>query len=304
MNPYRKHAYLLLLIVSVIWGVAGVVIKYTLGEFPPLLFLTYRFGISSIVALISFITFGIRFPKDKKLLLITLFYAFLVSTVSLGLLFLGTEQTTALDAILISATAPIMLAAAGALFLKEHVTLREKIGISIAFAGTLVTIVEPVIRNGAGWAGLGGNLLIFASVLVATVTAVMAKILLRKDVEPFFVTNVSFVVGFLTLIPFVFIFYSSSEISQIVSNAPPSYHMGVVYMALISGTLAYTLWHKAQKSIEVGEAGLFTYLTPVFGAPLAVIWLGESLSLPFIIGAVVIGLGVAIAEYKKPQKAA
>ncbi|PJA42810.1 EamA family transporter, partial [Candidatus Woesebacteria bacterium CG_4_9_14_3_um_filter_39_10] len=44
MNPHRLKAYILLLIVAVIWGIAGPVIKFTLGGFPPLLFLTYRFG--------------------------------------------------------------------------------------------------------------------------------------------------------------------------------------------------------------------------------------------------------------------
>lgn len=301
MNPHRLHAYILLLAVSIIWGVAGVVIKYTLGAFPPLVFLTYRFGIASLAAILSFFIFGFKIPKDKNVLLISAFYGFLTSTVALMLLFFGTESTTAIDATLISATAPITIAAAGAIFLREHITGREKIGITIAFLGALITILEPVIKNGASFAGLGGNLLVFASVIVGTANAVLAKVLLRKGVDPLFATNASFIVGFLTTAPVAFIVHKPAEVVGLIGSSPLSYHLGVFYMALISGSLAYTLWHKAQKTIEIGEVGLFAYLYPVFGTPLAVFWLKEKITVPFIIGAAIIAVGVVIAEYKKSR---
>jgi drug/metabolite transporter (DMT)-like permease len=70
-------------------------------------------------------------------------------------------------------------------------------------------------------------------------------------------------------------------------------------MAVFSGNIAYFLWHKAQKTIEVSEAGLFTYLQPIFAIPLAVLWLQETVSLPLLVGGVVTATGVFIAEYKK-----
>ena len=39
----RIKAYILILIVTIIWGVASPIIKYTLDGFDPLSFLTYRF---------------------------------------------------------------------------------------------------------------------------------------------------------------------------------------------------------------------------------------------------------------------
>ena len=78
--------------------------------------------------------------------------------------------------------------------------------------------------------------------------------------------------------------------------------MGVWYMALISGSLAYYLYVKAQRSIEVSEAILFNYLQPVFSIPLALFWLGEKITPAFLLGALIIALGVIIAEYKKAYK--
>jgi drug/metabolite transporter (DMT)-like permease len=80
------------------------------------------------------------------------------------------------------------------------------------------------------------------------------------------------------------------------------YHAGVWYMAILSGTLAYFLYVRGQKSIEVSEAALFNYLQPIFSIPLAVFWLQESLTPTFVIGAIIIACGVIIAEYKKKYK--
>ncbi|MBI3443236.1 DMT family transporter [Candidatus Woesebacteria bacterium] len=301
MNRYRVRAYLELLLVSAIWGIAGVVIKYTLGGFDPLIFLTYRFAISTVLGMGLFAFYGVKIPQNPKILAITLFYGFLTSTVALGLLFLGFDKTTAIDATLISASGPIFVAAAGAIFLKEHVTSREKIGITIAFLGTAITILEPILKNHDGFAGFEGNLLVFGSLLIGVVTAVLAKVLLRHEVSPVSAANLSFIVGFFTILPFSLVFHGTSQIISQIARASISFHVGVLFMALISGNLAYTLWHKAQKTIEVGEVGLFSYLYPIFATPLAIIWLKEKITLPFIVGAAIITIGVVIAEYKKKK---
>lgn len=298
MNPARKRAYIELLIVAVIWGAASPVIKYTLGGFSPAVFLTYRFFISAILAVIIFAITGFKLPKNPKTLALTLFNGFLLSTVSLGLLFLGTDKTTSMDSNIISTMGPITIAIAGVFFLKERVTKREAIGILIALAGTLITIIEPVLKSGSGFGGLEGNLLVFGSVVVATITAVLAKVVLRDNVDAITATNLSFMVGFLTILPFGLPQIISSKF-KIITSVPLSFHLGVFYMAILSGTLAYFLWHKAEKSIEISEVNVIAYLYPVFGTPLSVFWLGEKVTLPFVIGAIVIAIGVFLAQWKK-----
>ncbi len=295
MNPHRLKAYFLLLIVAVIWGVAGPVIKFTLGGFPPLLFLAYRFGLSTLVAIILFLFLGFRFPKDKKTKVELIIYGFITSTVTLGFLFFGQEKTTALDATLITLINPLVISLAGARFLKEHVTAREKIGMTIAFLGTILTIIEPFLQNGHSLTRFSGNVLVFISLLAAAWGAILAKKLLRADVNPLTLTSTSFIIGFLTLAPFAILKY---KISAVTSVSLP-YHLGVIFMALVSGSFAYFLANKAQKTIEISEAAVFSYLYPIFAAPLAVVWLGEKITPVFILGAAIITIGVVIAETKK-----
>lgn len=298
MNPYRLRAYILLFTTSVIWGIAGPIIKFTLGGISPLLFLTYRFGLASIFAVLQLTLIRFKFPKDLKTLLTIFIYAFLTSTVCLGFLFLGLEKTTVLDMELISLIGPLLIVLTGVVFLNERVTLREKIGISIALLGTLLTIIEPVIKDG-GAGRISGNILIVLYLIANAFSALFLKKLLRENYSALALTNLSFIVGFVTLTPLAYILVGPKAMLTSITNLSLPYHLGVIFMAFISGTLAYTLGNKGQKTIEIGEAALFSYLTPIFAAPLAVFWLKEKITPIFVIGAIVIVLGVIIAEYKK-----
>jgi drug/metabolite transporter (DMT)-like permease len=290
----------MLLIVTAIWAIATPVIKFTLSGFNSLTFLTYRFGLSSVIAIISILFVGWRLPKDKKILTLMLIYCLLNPTVILGFYFLGMEKTTVLDTTLIFLINPILFSTAGVIFLKEHITKREKVGMAIAALGTALTVIEPIIHNGANFTKLSGNILILVSAIISVGTAILAKKLLRYGVHPLTMTNFSFLVGFLTLLPLFLIMRPASFTNSFI-DTPLPYHLGVIYVALLSGSLAYYLSNKAQKTIEVGESAVFAYLSPLFSAPLAVIWLKEKITPIFILGAVIITVGVIIAEVKKRQ---
>lgn len=304
MNPYRLRAYILLFLVSLIWGIAAPVIKYTLQGIDSLSFLSYRFFLAGVLG----ITYLIFFARSHITLIRhnasgIFLYSFFATAVSLGLLFLGMERTTVLDAVLIGAVSPLVTAVFGILFLNEHLTNQEKVGILIAFLGTMITVVEPILSQTSDLFQLSGNLLVVGYLLANGYATVLAKKLVRKNVEPFMLSNISWIIGFLVIFLVLILRSPAKEIAATISSLSFPYHLGVIYMAFISGTLAYALWLKGQKSIEVSEAGLFAYLMPVFSAPLAVLWLGEKITFPFAVGAVVIVLGVIIAEYKRKKLA-
>jgi len=299
MISARHRAYLMLLIVAVIWGIASPVIKFTLAGFNPVTFLTYRFGISTVFAIIIFLITGWHIPNNKKILWQMILYGFLTSTVSLGFLFFGLKTTTVLDSALITLANPLIISLSGVYFLKEHLTKKEKIGIGIAVIGTILTVIEPLIQNHGNQIKLSGNILILGYVITTAIGAVLAKRLLRENVNPLTMTNFSFIVGFISLLP-LFLYTNNNSLITIHS-VPTVYHIGVFYMALFSGSLAYYLSNRAQKTIEISEASVFSYLNPVFSMPLAIVWLGEKITPIFIVGAIVIATGVAIAEIKNKR---
>lgn len=293
MSDGRIRAYTYLLLVVVIWGIAPTVIKFGLSEIPPFLFLTYRFLITTIVLLPVFILSKNRSLGLKNLPLVIL-VSFLGSTLNLGLLFYGTQFTTSLDSSLITATAPIFVALAGTWFLHDRVTKKERIGIIITIVGTVVIAFQSFFEKNPGVvSGITGNMIIFISNIAFVAYLLTSKEALRKGVSPITITFMMFFIGFLTSLPL-----SYHDLGSITKLSLPA-HLSVVYMALFSGALAYYLYQKAQKRIEASEAAVFTYLTPIITAPIGVIWLHEKLTIPYIIGSVIIALGVFLAEWKK-----
>lgn len=298
----RTKAYFSIIIATIIWGIAGPIIKFTLEGIQPIPFLTYRFGLSAFVGIITFLLHGYSIPKDPKTLIILLVHAFFTSTIALGLLFFGLENTTVLEMTIITLAVPVLTSTAGAYFLREHITKREKIGMGIALLGTLFTVFEPLFLSGNSSMRFSGNILIFLYIVANILPVILAKKLLRLGVSANALTQTSFIVGFLSFIPIVLFNPGLQNFTNDIINLEFKYHLGVWFMAFLSGSLAYYLYNKAQKTIEVGDASVFAYLYPIFSTPLAVLWLGEKITPAFITGGIIIIIGVIIAELKgKPQ---
>lgn len=305
MNHQRSHAFLLLLFVSIIWGVAAPVIKFTGATFSPALFLTYRFLLSSLVAVWYFSThkdvLRILLKKPNEVITHSLFTVIL----GLGLLFLGFTYTDAVTGALLAATGPLFAIVAGAMFLKEKVTKTELAGVGLALFGSgIITVPTGTVSFELELLSLLGALFIILSRVFDALGNVYTKKALNNGIAPDTISHASFMIGFCIFSLISLFTIPIPEGIQTILEAPPSAHLGVLYMALISGTLAYGLAHKALKHLHLGEASMFSYITPLWATPVAVLWLGEPITMKFIVGAAIIAAGVALAEYHRTKKRA
>jgi len=301
MNPRRLKSYIMLISVAAIWGAAGPIIKYTLQGIDPIPFLAYRFIIASFFSIIFFvhkIERGKKFRRLRANFKLAILYGILAIPIALGLLFLALDKATVLDLALIGVIGPLIVTAGGAIFFREHITKREKLGIAIVVTGILINSFFPLLAGGSK-VRLTGNILLLLFLLADSTSLLIAKKAVQKKIKSANLTNLAFIIGAATFIPLVLITYGAENFLKIISTLPFKYHLGVWYMALVSGNLAYFLYVRGQRTIEVSEAVLFNYLQPVFMIPLAIFWLRESLSLAFIIGAIIIAIGLIIAETKK-----
>lgn len=293
--PVRKKAYFYLLIGDMLWGWAGPVVKHTLGYVTPIQFLFYRFWI--VTALFTpFFWRDIRkhhpFPwRDIGLMLLI---GLLGGPLCLWLIFAGTVYTTAIDAAVIVAMAPIFVIVTSRIFLKENVTRQEWLGVGIALLGTLITTFGPLFE-GSLFAGkhLTGNLLVLASNIAWGFYVVAVK-RFSKKYSAFVITALTFFAGALMMTPLLFA--EGNGTTGFDGRAG----WGIIYMAVFSSLIAYTAHNQGVAIIEASEATVFSYLQPIFAAPLAFFWLNEPLTGYFILGAIVITLGVIITERRTP----
>ena len=301
MERHRLTAYIELLVAISIWGIGASVIKFALGSLPPFIFLSYRFLFTSIILLPFFLAEKSKGINRKNIWMLLLI-AFLGSTLNLGLYFYGTKLSTSIDASLITSTAPILIILAGAIFLKEHVTHSEKIGIGITLLGTFVIMLQSFFEpGGVPKTAVLGNILLFGCNVAFAAYLILSKEVLKDRISAFTLTFATFLVGFVTTLPLTLFETKPANLMPIILHLNLPTQASVIYMAVLSGALAYFLYQKAQKTIEASEASVFQYLQPLATAPIAVAWLGEKITIPMVMGSFLVGIGVFLAEWKKKR---
>lgn len=289
-----KFAYIALFLSSFIWGIASPVIKITLNYISPVQFLFFRFLLASIIMLIPVILKLKSVNLSKNDLLLYLFLGFLSSPLNLILIFWGINRTTAIDASLISVTKPIIVIIGSILFLKEKVTKIEFLGIFIAVFGTILTIIQPLINSSFDFLkNIQGNLLVLAGTIVwAAFTLITKKV--NKKIDSLLLVGISFLVGLVVITP-MSIFENGFHLDTLFSINPKAIP-GIIFMSIFSSVAAYWAYTYGLKKIEASKATVFTYLQPLFGIPVSIVFLKESLTLSIIIGALLIITGVFISE--------
>lgn len=299
-------AYFLLLVTAALWGIAAPIVKYTLTFIDPISFLFYRFILVSLLFSVPFLMAIRKKPLSLRQLIKLGGIGAIGGPITLLLIFFGADRTSSLNASLIIAMAPVLVVLSGAWFLKEKVTKRERLGLTIALGGTVLTVIQPLIAgNGFARSHLWGNLLLLIHNFVWTTYCILIKKQSDKH-SPLVLTAITFFSGVVILTPLFLnqkalynpqrFPYQAPEPPLRVATPDPKAIPGILYMSIFSSVIAYTTHNWGMSLIEASEGTIFTYLQPVFAAPLAFFWLDEKMSLPFWLGAGLIGLGVFLAE--------
>ncbi|HWA51701.1 MAG TPA: DMT family transporter [Patescibacteria group bacterium] len=293
---YRFRAFVFLIISALISGIAGPVIKLTLKNVPVDTFLFYRFFISSVIVILLLPFAKLKIPKKPSILLNFILYGFLNSTVALGFLFLGANKTTLLNWSLITLISPILTILAGYIMLHDRISRKLKMGILITFLGAFIILIGPFITTGDNVGEVSGNIFVVISMIAGAASTIIVKNLLRQGEDPLSLSNFSWVIGFFSFL--IIILFNGKLVNtfETIQSLPIQYHLGVLYMAIFSGSIAYYLGNSAQKTLSVSEAAVFGYVPSVISAILAVILLGDAITVYVIIGTIITFAGVYLAE--------
>ncbi|MFN3974375.1 MAG: DMT family transporter [Dehalococcoidia bacterium] len=203
--------------------------------------------------------------------------------------YLGLAQSTAVNGSLIqpttAATATALLAWA---FLRERLAPWRYLAFPLATAGvTLVILGDPARKIDPS--SLLGNLFFVLGGSSFALSNVIGRRLFRRTP-----TVLAVVVGN-PLGALVLLLVSVGE-----GGWPGLLHASwrvwaaVAWMGLLATGLGYLWWYEGVRRLGATRTGVFTFLVPVVGAFLSVIFLGESLQILQIVGGLLALLGVAL----------
>ncbi|MDO8452175.1 MAG: DMT family transporter [bacterium] len=294
--------YVLLLITSIIWGIVGPIIKNTLFYVEPVTLLFWRFVFTVAFVLPFFIFYLYKNPIKLSWIPKLIAIGVLGGVLPLILVFNGFKLTSSIEGTLIASVSPLLVAIGAAFFLKEKLLKRELVGISLAIAGTVFVAIEPFFQSGLkGDDRVLGNILILLYALSWASSVVLVKEWKGQHIRPFHITSTSFIVCLIAFTPLAFL-----EAGGFPRVDFSNFNIlgGLLYMSILSSTVAYTLYYIALEKVHAAQADIFNYLQPVFAIPLSILWLNEKLT-PFIImGMLLIISGVGVAEYHARKRRA
>jgi len=288
------RARLALLTAIVLWAVSFVATKVALESAPPLVVVSLRLLISAACFLPLIVaTGGSRglggLRVLRQLFVLSLFGAGLhYATQTIGL-----QYTTASNASLFTTTGPITILLLSALVLGERITPRKAAGVALAVAGVLVVMGPAKLTSLELDQHILGDLLVLTSLVLWGLFTVFGK-RLTDELGALRVTAWVTVIGATWMAPvgWAQIRLTGFALSALGGEA----WAAIAFLGVGCSFLATLLYFVALGQSESQKVGVYLYLIPPLTAGFAAFYLGETITLNLVVGAVLVFAGVALTE--------
>jgi drug/metabolite transporter (DMT)-like permease len=291
---------LAMLCVALIWGVNFTIVKQTIAEMMPMVFISLRFVLASAFVLTVLKLRGedLRFAWADLGRIVLM--GFVGNTLYQFFFIQGIARTTASNSSVLLATSPIFVTLLSALLHLERTSLTMWLGVLLSFAGTVL-----IVGMGAGGGlslgsdALVGNLLTLCATLCWSVYTLTAKPLLRHY-SPLKLTALSMMVGTLLLV-----LISAGDLAQqrweLVSWRG---WLGLGYSFVFANGIAYIVWNTSVHRVGNVRTVVISNVTPVIAVIVSGVFLGDALGVWQMAGVALTLLGVTLTRLRPTGRAA
>lgn len=209
------------------------------------------------------------------------------------LCYVALTTTTALNTILLLSLAPLAIVLVSWLVNRERVTRSQVAGLAISLAGTAVLVAHGDAATLAGLRPAAGDLWMLVAVALWAIYSVLVR---RRPPElpPLALHTCSVATGTLWMLP-AFAWQAADGLALPTGAGAWA---AVAFIAVFSSAIAHALWVWGVAAIGPNRAGVFIHLMPLFGAVLAVAFLGEVVAPFHVAGAALVLSGVFLAGRK------
>lgn len=216
-----------------------------------------------------------------------------------GIGYVGVQDTTATNALLIQSVTPALIPLLGFFLLHERIGPAAIAGVAISCAGILAIASKLDLQAILALQFNRGDLWLLANVCMwATYTVCLRW--KPVGLHPFSFLFALMAIGVLQLAPF----FAWEMATGGGLKAGPASVAAVLYLGIFPAVLNYLMWNRAVGEVGAARAGPYLYLVPVFGTAMAITFLNESLHLYHLVGVVLIFGGIGLASRDKPRSAA
>lgn len=279
------------LLASIIGGSNAALVKFTVGQFPPVILVVFRSMLAALMILpFIYFTKSAFKIKDKKAYLFLANFLFAAN----WLLFAtGIQYTSVIMSQIIYIPTALIVAILGYLFLKEKLSQNQVLGLVLTLAGMSILIwgsarSQDILSFGKP---LGNFLIILGLLSWSIYTIVSRKI--SSIYSPLTITFYNFLLTAIfasLLIPFLL---RNQEF--VPANVTFGGILGLVSIAFFNSVLFFWLYQWVIGKTSAFISSLILYATPIIAAFTGIIFFGEKLTASLILASTLIVLGVFLA---------
>ena len=282
-----------MLVVALIWGGNFSANKYALESIPPMAFSAARFVLASVVflAVVRYVNPATRIPRRTAWRLALLG---VVGNTGYQIAFMtGLVTTSAINASLILASLPVVVAVLSAALGVERASGRLWFGIVVATVGVVLVVAAKGVSFSLGT--IRGDLLVLAASGCWAVFTVGVR-LVGKDQDPLRVAALTTYAGTPGLLVVAYPELRGLDWAGLSGGA----WFALIYSAVFALVISYIIWSYAVRAIGGSRTAIYNCVTPVFAGAVAWFVLGERLVLAQGAGAALVFVGVFLSQRPGP----
>lgn len=299
-KPVGTLETLLLVALILFWGSSFVVVKIALAEgLTPVSIATFRFLLAGGLFALTLLLKAVKNSRDRAIVHRGDLPTLAMLAVS-GVTFFYLAQYTGIKmagasiaAIFACFLSPIFIAVVSTSVLKERISRGQVSGIGFAAAGTLIVVLGGSISMQFNSDFFYGSIILFATPILWAFYTLLGKRAIEKY-NPILVLTYVTVLGGLLLLPFS---VADGSIRLVLSMSLSSW-LAIAYLSVTCTLVGYYIWFYAVEKVGATVTSSFLFAEPLVTVLLAALFVAERITLPIVVGGLLIFAGVYLVTQK------
>lgn len=284
-------AWVLLLLLSIVWGGSFFFTELLVDELPPLTIVFFRVSLAAAFLWIYIAVKKITVPTNIEAWCALLVMGLLNNVLPFSLIVWSQTIITSSLASILNATVPMFTVVLAAFLLKdEKITWLKVAGVVVGFIGT-ACIIAPDLR-----AIGGGHFVAQLAVLGAAISYSFAGIFGRRfsriGLHPTTTAAGQVTASSMLILPLVLLIEPPASLTFPSTQAL----LALLGLALLSTAVAYILYFRILAIAGATNLVLVTFLIPVWAGFFGIWLLSEQLGVNQIVGVAIIALGLSLID--------
>ncbi|MCL4272886.1 MAG: DMT family transporter [Anaerolineales bacterium] len=289
MKP--KH-WIVFILLGIIWSTSFLWIKIGVQDIGPMALTAFRmvFGVLAALAIAAYQK--LSFPRDAKTWRLFAILGPASLAIPIFLISWGEQTIDSAVASILNATVPLFTLLIAHFWIHDDkITFQKTLGLLIGFAGVLILMSKDLLASEHG-SVIGQLAVILASLFYAG-----SAVAIRKYTQH--INNTMRGVGL--LMTSAVLMWVVGPVAERPFEFPslPITWVAALWLGVLGSGLAMIMMYYLIHEIGPTRASLVTYLFPVGGVLLGVLFLNEHLSWQLIAGTVLIIASLAVVNYRR-----